>query len=73
MDKTAKRDEKMISNNKNKFGMFIHWGIYAMTALQDQAIIRYDLDVEEYEKNAVNFNPTNYDPEKWVLAAKKRV
>lgn len=56
---------------ENKFGMFVHWGIYAMTELQEQAIIRYDLDVEEYEKRAINFNPVLYDPEKWVLAAKK--
>ena len=57
----------------NKFGMFIHWGIYAMTELQDQAVIRYDMDALEYEKNAVNFNPVDYDPEKWVLTAKKQV
>lgn len=56
--------------SENKFGMFIHWGIYAMTELQDQAVIRYSMDVEEYENNAKNFNPIDYDPEKWVLAAK---
>ena len=55
---------------ENKFGMFIHWGIYAMTELQDQAIIRYNMDVAQYENNAKNFNPVAYDPEKWVLAAK---
>lgn len=55
---------------ENKFGMFVHWGIYAMTELQDQAIIRYSMNVEEYENNAKNFNPVDYDPEKWVLAAK---
>ena len=42
-----------------------------MTELQDQAVIRYDMDALEYEKNAVNFNPVDYDPEKWVLTAKK--
>ena len=36
---------------ENKFGMFVHWGIYAMTELQDQAIIRYSMNVEEYENN----------------------
>jgi len=55
---------------ENKFGMFVHWGIYAMTELQDQAVIRYSMNVEEYENNAKNFNPVDYDPEKWVLAAK---
>lgn len=24
--------------HENKFGMFIHWGIYALTELQEQAL-----------------------------------
>ena len=56
--------------HENMFGMFIHWGIYSMTGLQDQAIIRYDMDQKEYESLATRFNPTEYDPEKWVLMAK---
>ena len=58
------------NNNQNKFGMFIHWGVYSMWALQEQAIIRFDMDATEYEKKALEFNPTEYDPEKWVIAAK---
>ena len=57
--------------HENMFGMFIHWGIYSMTGLQDQAIIRYDMDQKEYESLATRFNPTEYDPEKWVLMAKE--
>ena len=56
--------------HKNKFGMFIHWGIYALTELQDQAIIRYEMDRQEYEALQHKFNPINYDPEQWVLLAK---
>ena len=57
--------------HENKFGMFIHWGIYALTGLQDQAIVRYDLDKPSYESLIHSFNPVDYDPEKWVLLAKK--
>ena len=57
--------------HKNKLGMFIHWGIYALTELQDQAIIRYDMDRAAYEALAQQFNPVQYDPEKWVLLAKE--
>ena len=57
--------------HENKFGMFIHWGIYAQTGLQEQAIARYDMKNEEYEKLQQTFNPSLYDPEKWVLLAKK--
>lgn len=56
---------------ENKFGMFIHWGIYAQLGLQEQAIARYDMSHEEYEKLADTFNPVNYDPEQWVLLAKQ--
>ena len=57
--------------HENQFGMFIHWGIYSITGLQDQAIIRYDMDQKEYESLAKQFNPTEYDPENWVFLAKE--
>ena len=57
--------------HENKFGMFIHWGIYAATGLQDQAIARYNMDRAEYEGLAKTFDPYLYDPEEWVLLAKE--
>lgn len=57
--------------HENKFGMFIHWGIYALTELQDQAIARYNMDRGEYEALKDRFDPTEYDPEEWVLLAKR--
>ena len=55
----------------NRFGMFIHWGFYALTELQEQAFARYDLPRDEYEALHSRFNPEKYDPEEWVLLAKK--
>lgn len=55
----------------NKFGMFIHWGPYAMLGLHEQALARYNIPHDEYEKTAMQFNPMCYDPEEWVLLAKK--
>ena len=57
--------------HENKLGMFIHWGPYALTGLQEQALARYDIPHSEYEAQALSFNPTEYDPEKWVLLAKQ--
>ena len=57
--------------HENKFGMFIHWGVYALTGLHEQAIARYDLDREYYEGLSKQFDPVDYDPEAWVLLAKK--
>ena len=52
-----------------RFGMFIHWGVYALTGLQEQALARFDMDNAEYEALMHEFNPVDYDPEKWVLLA----
>ncbi len=59
-------------NNKNKLGMFVHWGVYSMIGFHEQ-VLNFPFacpDQEKYEKDALTFNPVNYDPEKWVLAAK---
>lgn len=55
----------------NKFGMFIHWGIYAQTGVSEQAMARCDMENETYEKYADTFNPTEYNPAEWVALAKK--
>jgi len=63
-----------------KFGLFIHWGIYAVPAgtYQDKKIdgigewILYngEIPVAEYKSYAADFNPIKYDPEAWVKMAK---
>ena len=53
----------------SKFGMFIHWGIYAQIGYHEQVLRIMEHDV--YEKYAETFNPTEYDPEEWVLLAKR--
>lgn len=55
----------------NKFGMFIHWGIYALTGIQDQVLLRLQMDHREYDDLMYQFNPVKYDPEQWVLLAKE--
>lgn len=56
--------------HENKFGMFIHWGLYAVTGVQDQVYARMDWPREKYEALIHEFNPVKYDPEEWVLLAK---
>lgn len=55
----------------NRLGMFIHWGIYAITGVQEQAFARLDMPREEYEALAKRFNPVHFDPDDIVLLAKK--
>ena len=54
----------------NKLGLFVHWGIYALTGVQEQAFARLDLPREEYEALATRFNPVRFDPDDIVLLAK---
>lgn len=55
---------------KNRFGMFIHWGLYAQTGLHEQALSRYDMDYTAYEALKDSFDPVEYDPDEWVSLAK---
>lgn len=55
----------------NKFGMFVHWGVYSTIGLHEQALARYNIPRDEYEQMALQFNPVDYNPEEWVLLAKE--
>ena len=53
-----------------RFGMFIHWGIYAVPGRGEWT---YANDVwlpGEYEALAKKFDPVNFDPEEWANLAK---
>ena len=65
-----------------KFGMFIHWGIYSTRGgiapggkPQKHGYTEWyqkanQMGHADYAKLAMEFNPGNFDAEKWVLAAK---
>ena len=57
--------------HENKLGMFVHWGMYAETGVQEQVYARMGWEREKYEALINKFNPVNYAPEKWVLLAKE--
>ncbi len=54
---------------EKRFGMFIHWGIYALTEWHEQALWRLNMDETEYENLMHRFNPTAFDPDLWIDAA----
>jgi len=55
---------------QNRFGMFIHWGLYAIPAVHEQVLARGDWKHEDYEALMHRFDPMNYDPEAWVRLAR---
>jgi alpha-L-fucosidase len=53
-----------------RFGMFIHWGIYAVPARGEWVMNNEKIPVAEYEKIAAEFNPVKFDAKEWVRVAK---
>ncbi|SHF64154.1 alpha-L-fucosidase [Caldanaerobius fijiensis DSM 17918] len=54
-----------------RFGMFIHWGLYAIPARGEWVRSHEKMSIEEYQPFFEEFNPVNYEPHKWAKAAKE--
>ncbi len=54
-----------------RFGMFIHWGLYAIPARGEWVRSVEKLSKEQYQPFFDEFNPTRYDPKAWAKAAKE--
>ena len=75
------RDARMAWWRDARFGMFIHWGVYAVPAgfhkgqpvggLGEWIMHGGKIPAEEYKPYANEFNPTQYNPDAWVALAKK--
>jgi len=64
-----------------RYGMFIHWGLYAVPAgewkgklipgIGEWIMNRAKIPIPEYEQLARQFNPVKFNAEEWVSIAKK--
>ena len=54
-----------------RFGMFLHWGLYAIPARGEWMRSFEKVTDEEYQKYFNEFNPVDYDPKKWARMAKE--
>ncbi|MEG2513802.1 MAG: alpha-L-fucosidase, partial [Bacteroidaceae bacterium] len=54
----------------NKFGIFLHWGIYSMLANGEWALNDNNLNYKEYAKLASGFYPSKFSAAQWVAAIK---
>jgi alpha-L-fucosidase len=55
---------------KDRFGLFIHWGLYSMAARHEWMKHHEELTNEVYDsKYFKHFNPDLYDPDRWAEAA----
>lgn len=55
----------------DRFGMFIHFGVYAVPAHGEWVKSQEKMTTEEYQRYVDAFNPVDYDAKKWAKAAKE--
>lgn len=53
-----------------RFGMFIHWGLYALPARHEWVQSREKISEQDYDKYFKNFNPDQFQPKLWAKKAK---
>src|SRR2546421_9219475 len=80
---TGESPEQFASRTKwwrdAKFGMFIHWGVYAVTAdatdlqgnhrIAEWYFSNKQMQMKDYEEFAKQFNPVTFDARRWVRTA----
>ncbi len=74
------RDARMAWWRDARFGMFIHWGLYALPAgewngqpvagIGEWIMDRANIPVKDYEALAKQFNPARFNAAEWVRIAK---
>ncbi|MDY5730067.1 MAG: alpha-L-fucosidase, partial [Eubacteriales bacterium] len=55
----------------DRFGMFIHWGLYSIPARGEWLRSTEQISKEDYMPYFDEFDPKDYDPKKWAKLAKQ--
>jgi len=73
-------DQRLAWWREARFGLFIHWGLYAVPAgewkgklipgIGEWIMNRAKIPVTEYERLTAQFNPVKFNAEEWVAVAK---
>jgi len=77
---SRKRKDRLKWWREARFGLFIHWGLYAVPAgtwkgervsgIGEWIMLRAEIPIPEYEQLAKKFNPVKFDADKVVRMAK---
>ncbi len=54
---------------KDRFGLFIHWGLYSLAARHEWVMQKEQIPVDIYERYFKYFDPDLYDPKAWAKLA----
>lgn len=63
-------EARMSWYNEARFGMFIHWGLYAIPARGEWIRSQEEITREAYMRYFEEFNPSAYNPRDWARQAK---
>ena len=64
------RPERMAWWREARFGMFVHYGLYALVGRNEWVMSLENYPIAEYEKLADQFNPKPGAPREWATAGK---
>jgi len=67
----ATRSERIRWWQEARFGMFVHWGLYAQLGRHEWVMNRERIPVEEYEKLAATWKPKERPAREWAALAKQ--
>lgn len=56
---------------RDRFGLFIHWGLYALPARHEWVKSHEEITDDAYQVYFDQFNPTLYDPKQWAKIARE--
>lgn len=69
--KDANAEQRIAWWREARFGMFLHWGVYAIPGRGEWVQWSEQIPVGEYAKLADQFKPEHFDPDAWAALAKE--
>jgi alpha-L-fucosidase len=67
----AQKEARLQWWTDSRFGMFIHWGLYALPARHEWVKKNEALTDADYQKYFEQFNPDLYEPREWARQARQ--
>lgn len=63
--------ERVAWMRQARFGLFVHWGLYALPARHEWVKQREQLDDAHYDRYFRHFDPDLFDPQVWAVEARR--
>ena len=65
------KEKRMEWWTNDRFGLFIHWGLYALPGRHEWVQFNEKISSADYKKYFEHFDPDLYNPKEWAAKAKK--